>query len=128
MPGPSNDDLLRFIDANVESIEQLEILRILGETPETPRSAADLARASQTQPSAIAGHLAALEQRGLIKAEAAESELMCRLAPQTPELEQRLGELLRFYREHPVSLIQMVYARDDRLKAFADAFRLRKET
>ena len=124
----SNDDLLRFIDGYVESIEQLEILRVLGETPGATHAADDLARASQTQPSAIAGHLAALEQRGLIKMDSVESKPLYRLAPGTPELEQRLSQLLRFYRERPVTLIRMVYARDDRLRAFADAFRLRKET
>ena len=46
--------------------------------------------------------------------------------PATPELTAAATKLLQFYRERPVTLIRIIYARaNDRLKAFAEAFRLR---
>jgi DNA-binding MarR family transcriptional regulator len=126
---PIADDLSRFLDANVESMEQLEILRILGEAPETQWSVSELVRAAQIQPSAIAAQLAALEQRGLLKTQVLESHLHCKYAPRTPEIGQLLERLLQFYKERPVTLIRLVYARaNDKLKAFAESFRLRKES
>jgi DNA-binding MarR family transcriptional regulator len=125
---PLPPDLYRFLDANVESMEQLEILRILGETPDSPRLVAELAQQAQIQPTAIGTHLAALEQRGLLKTAVLDTKPVCRYAPRTPDIETLLGRLLQFYRERPVTLIKLVYARaQGRLKAFSESFRLRQE-
>lgn len=124
---PIPEEVARFIDNNVESMEQLEILRVLGEGPRT-WSAQDLAREAQIEPSLLAGHVEALQNRGLLKCEPQGDETGYRCAPTTPELERQLSELLLFYKQRPVSLIKLVYMRANaRLKAFADSFRLRKE-
>jgi DNA-binding transcriptional ArsR family regulator len=129
MPDAIPDELLAFIDANVESVEQLEILRVLSETPASKHGADDLARACQIQPSAIAAHLAVLEQRGLLIAQQLGSQTLCTYGAHTKEKERMLGQLLQYYKERPVTLIKLIYARMDiRLKAFADAFRLRKDS
>jgi DNA-binding transcriptional ArsR family regulator len=126
---PVPEELVRFIDANVESVEQLEILRNLGENPGKPWSADELAAASQTQPSRIGAHLTALESRGLLTTQTQDGRQVYRYGPRTVEAEKLLRQLLEFYKERPVTLIKIIYARaDDRLKAFADAFRLRKGT
>lgn len=109
-------------------MEQLEILRILGETPDVAHAVRDLARQAQIEDSAIAGHLAAMEQRGLLKTQTVEARAVCCHAPRTGELRDLVQRLLQLYRERPVTLIRLVYARtDERLKAFAESFRLRKE-
>lgn len=124
---PIPEDLLRFLEANVDSIEQLELLRVLGEHPIQEHNAADLARECQIKPSSIAAELTALEHRGLLKTRSQDPHLFCSFNP-APSTDGLLKRLLQFYREHPVILIKVVYARaQDRLKAFADAFRLRKE-
>ena len=121
------DELLRFLDSNVESIEQLEILRLVGESPTKEWLDSDLAWASQIRSDAIASHLAVLEGRGLLKTSARDGKTYCTYGPRTPELEATLAALLQFYRQRPATLIRIVYDRADaRLKAFADAFRLRK--
>lgn len=125
---PIPERLALFLDRNVESIEQLEILRILGETSDQEWRSSDLARDAQIRPADISSQLAALEQRRLLKTEQRGNELFCRYGPATPEISEQLADLLRFYKERPVTLIRMVYNRvNDRLKAFADSFRLRKE-
>lgn len=125
---PIPDQVARFVDDYVESIEQLEILRVLGEAPTKEWNAADLATATQIHPSAIAPHLAALEQRGLLKIEKREGIAFCRYGTASADTEKKLTELLQFYKERPVTLIRVVYDRaNDRVKAFAESFRLRKE-
>jgi hypothetical protein len=125
---PIPEDVRRFLDANIESIDQLEVLRVLGEDPAREWQAAALAAAVQAPPESMAGHLAALAGRGLLAAETRGTELVCRYKPATPEIAAILTRVLQVYRERPVTVIKLVYARAaDPLRAFADAFRLRKE-
>lgn len=122
------EDVVRFLDAHVESIDQLEILRVLGEEPAREWSAGALAAEVQVAPRAIEAHLTALRGRGLVGAEARGAETVYRFGPATPELDALARRVLQCYRERPVSMIKLVYARaDDPLRAFADAFRLRKQ-
>ena len=54
--------------------------------------------------------------------------LSCRYGVNTPALENMVGRLLQMYKERPVTMIKMVYEQaKDPLRAFADAFRIRKE-
>jgi DNA-binding transcriptional ArsR family regulator len=116
------------MDANVESVEQMEILRILGERRDSEHSASELALVSQVQPSAIGAQLAALEQRGLVKTQLQGDTIFCRYGPSTEDKKNLLDRLLQLYKERPVTLIRLIYDRTAlRLKAFTDAFRLRKD-
>lgn len=127
--GPIPEQMLTFIDDHIESIDQLEILRVLGEDPKKTWTADSLARECQIKPPNIAAILSALEKRGLLKTENLASGLVSSFAQKTPELNDTLSQLLKLYRERPVTLIKLIYARaNDRLKEFADAFRLRKES
>ncbi len=124
---PLPEEVKRFMEANIDSVDQLEILRVLGEDPHKEWNAADLAREAQTPPETIGPHLAALQARNLLAIQVRESGLFCRYGPGTPELEERMHRLLQVYRERPVTMIKLVYARArDPLKTFAEAFRLKK--
>ncbi|HJT75788.1 MAG TPA: ArsR family transcriptional regulator [Gemmataceae bacterium] len=122
------EEVKRFLDANVETVEQLEILRILAEDPGREWPSGELAREVQAQPPALLTHLAALHGRGLLALETRGTDVICRYGPKTPELEAGLSRLLQVYRERPVTMIKLVYARaKDVLRTFAEAFRIRKE-
>ena len=124
---PLPEDVTRFLYDHVESIDQLEILRVLGEDREKEWDSVALAAAVQAEPQAVRAHLTALHARGLLTI-AARRGLSCRYGVRTPELESMVGRLLQMYRERPVTMIKMVYERaKDPLRAFADAFRIRKE-
>jgi hypothetical protein len=126
--GPIPEDIKRFLDRNIETLEQLEILRILGEDRAQARDASALAEMVQTQPQIAAQHLAALDARGLLTLAVDGTGQLARHGPKTPELEDMVNRLLQLYKERPVTLIKLVYARaSDPLRAFADSFRLRKE-
>jgi hypothetical protein len=121
------EDIERFLSANIESIDQLEVLRVLGEQPGTEWCAADLAGEVQTGEQALGAHLAALLSRGLVTSVGQGPDQRWRHGARTSELEGLVGRLLQVYRERPVTLIKMVYAgAGARLRAFADAFRVRE--
>jgi hypothetical protein len=125
---PFPPDVVRFLDTHVESIDQLEMLRVLGEDPARGWPVSVLAVEVQAPPGAVAGHAAALRARGLLATTGPEGDPVCRFAPATPDLDALTRRVLGLYRERPVSMIKFVYARAaDPLRAFADAFRLRKE-
>lgn len=125
---PFPEDVARFLYDNVESIDQLEILRVLGEDRDREWDAVALAAAVQSEPQAVRAHLAALHARGLLTTTTQGAGLSCRYGVRTPELEGMVGRLLQIYQERPVTMIKMVYERaKDPLRAFADAFRIRKE-
>jgi hypothetical protein len=125
---PLPEDVCRFLGENIESIDQLELLRVLGEGAGREWTAAALAAEVQGPPDELTGHLGALAARGLVAAERRGAEAAWRYAPATPELDAMVVRLLQCYRERPVSMIKLVYAQAaDPLRAFADAFRLRKK-
>jgi hypothetical protein len=125
---PVPEEIVRFIDANVDSIEQLEILRILGDDPQRHWAAADLAQQAQIPPAAIAAQLATLQGRGLLTVVQQGGAPHCRYGGPPGPAQDMLARLLKLYSERPVTLIKLVYARaQDRLTAFSDAFRLRKD-
>ena len=125
---PFPEDVARFLYDNVESIDQLEILRVLGEDREKEWDSVALAAAVQAEPQAVRAHLTAMHARGLLTMTPRGAGLSCRYGVRTPELESMVGRLLQMYRERPVTMIKMVYERaKDPLRAFADAFRIRKE-
>jgi DNA-binding transcriptional ArsR family regulator len=125
---PFPEDVKSFMDANVDSVEQLEILRVLGESPGVKFLPGELAKLVQTSPPALTSHLAALYARGLVTTAGEAPDLRWRHGARSPDLQKMLDRLLHLYRERPVTMIRMAYARADKtLVAFAEAFRLRKE-
>jgi DNA-binding MarR family transcriptional regulator len=122
-------DLLRFLESNIDSIEQLELLRLLGESPDREWVLPELAVRVQASPSLSAQHAATLERRGLIRSHTDGNGTRWKLGSLSAETETLVRRFLQLYNERPVTLIKLVYARaaQDPLKAFADAFRLRRD-
>jgi hypothetical protein len=125
---PIPQDIVRFMQANIESLEQLELLRVLSEDPSKEWDLASLGQLAQANPQAAAAHLAALSARGLITVIVRGAETWYRHGGGSPAKDKMLSRLLQMYKQRPVSMIRLVYEQaTDRLRAFADAFRVRKE-
>lgn len=125
---PLPSDVIKFIDENIESIDQLEILRILSEDRQREWREAELASEVQAKVPAVHTAISAMQSRGLLAVTTDGLGIACRCGPQTPELEALVNRLLQVYKERPVTMIKVVYERaKDPLRAFADAFRIRKE-
>ena len=125
---PFPDDVRQFLEGHIDCLDQLEVLRILASDPAKEWSASELAREAHTSPEVLAPHLAALHARGLLTHILRDAVVNCRYGPRTPDLERSVSRLLEMYQQRPVTMIRMVYARANKaLKAFVEAFQLRKE-
>jgi len=104
------EEIVKFLDANIESVEQLEVLRLLSVNRGRAWRVAELARQVQTPPHSMARHLAALESRALLTVRREGEPAYLHGSP-TPQIAQLLNDLLRCYNERPVSMIKRIYAR-----------------
>jgi 2,4-dienoyl-CoA reductase-like NADH-dependent reductase (Old Yellow Enzyme family) len=121
------DDVKRFIVENVRSVAQLEVLLLLRANPSTVWTAEAVSRELYTTPEMMAAQLDELQARGLLIA-IETSVRQYRYQPKTEELDRLASELDRIYKERRVSVIGQIYAAPvDKVRTFADAFRLRKE-
>jgi hypothetical protein len=120
-----SDALKSFIAEHIHSVEQVEILLLLVRVPErawNPRAVSDEIR---TDPESAADRLEDLHTRGLVSRQQS-SPVGYHYAPRTEELAARVAELAVAYSERRYTVIDLIFAKpSDRIRIFADAFRLR---
>ena len=114
----------QFILRHIATVDHLRALLLLREEAGRAWTAMEVTAALYLQPKAASGVLASLEASGLLSSAGGEY----RYGPRTPELARLADELATLDRERPVTLIKLIYSRPDTLEAFADAFKLRKDT
>lgn len=117
-----------FLYAHIDAVDQLEILRLVVGEPQKVHSSLSLAHALQVPLETAEQYIRALDSHGLLRI-ATPQPLTCQYGPHSPELEAQVQQLVKTYVERPVTLIKMVYEKpkEQQLKSFADAFRLKKE-
>lgn len=121
---PLPHDIIRFL-STIVSIWDLELLLFLRrESPQT-WSSETLVRDLRASPAVIAAGLATLQKAALIAKEA--NGEFC-YKPATARLEELVGAVERAYTEFPLAVTEAIFAApNDRIRVFAEAFRLRKE-
>ena len=125
--GQLDDRLQRFIVENIASVAQLEVLLLLKQHPQRAWNAEDVARALYTGPTLIGAELADWESRGLLVSQP-DQPGHYRYAPRSPELADTVNKLEQAYKERRVAVITDIYSKPvDKIRTFADAFRIRKE-
>lgn len=123
-----SDAFCDFLKQSVPTINAAELLLLL-QSAGSGLHAAELAArieplASLTE-AEVAKHLELFEQRGLV---ARLDDGSVRYQPGSPILEEHVRTLARLYNQRPVTLIRVIYAlRDQKIKTFADAFKIRRE-
>ncbi|HEU4535820.1 MAG TPA: hypothetical protein VFS00_16955 [Polyangiaceae bacterium] len=119
------EELRRFVAAHLDTVDQLEVLLLLQRRPAevwTPQRVSDELR---TSPMSAAMRLERLCATGLC--EEIEGGGV-RLRPADASVERAIQLVTAAYREKRVSLIALIYARPpEGVRAFADAFRLKKD-
>ena len=121
------EDLRSFIQETIPTVDAAELLVALARERGRQFQIAALLEAMRptavTEPAARR-YLAHFQARGLV---AHETDNGYQYAPATPELDAAVCALTRVYNERPVTLVRMIYApRDEKIRSFADAFRLKK--
>jgi hypothetical protein len=118
------DGLFAFIRTSIRSIWNVELLLCLGRSPERWWSPDDLVRELRASQSIVAEGLGVLETAGLATSDA---RGFYRYAPATKEFDRLTQELARLHDERPLTVTEVMFSSDDKLRKFADAFRLTKE-
>ena len=119
-------DIRGFIQVCIPHVDAAELLLVLVREPGRAlglRTLAARVQHSELTDAALERYLAGFIECGLVERD----EDTYRLAPTAAQYHAILTELGRLYNEQPVTLVRMIYApKDNRLRAFADAFRLKK--
>jgi hypothetical protein len=120
-------DVKTFITQRLNSVAQLEILLLVRSGTERTWSAADVADTLKISADMARQQLLLLEHAGLLSV-AADAPEDFRYAPKTPELAALMDALAAAYEERRVAVITLIYSKPvDKVRTFADAFRLRQE-
>jgi predicted transcriptional regulator len=122
-----SEEVLSFLSAYIDSVFRLDILLLLMSQPERWLSTEDVARELRLFPEPVARELQVLTEHGLIEG-ATEPQPTFRYRPSSTELDRIARLLERTYAERRTTVITLIYSRpNDKLRGFADAFKLRGE-
>ena len=117
-------DLKQFIGKYIHSVAQLEILLMLRSEPQRCWTADEVNQRLYLQPEMTSQLLAQIVQRGL----AIRTESGFLYQPTTDADRNAMDCLAQIYHERRVAVIAEIFSNpQDSLRAFSDAFRLRKE-
>jgi predicted ArsR family transcriptional regulator len=116
----------RFLQMHIDSVEKLEVLLLLrAQSSRTWTARAVALQLRIAEPSAQ-GRLEDLCERGLL---ACEQKDQFRYAPLSSTDAQAVDELAATYAQRRVSVITFIFSQPmDRIRSFANAFRLKKDS
>lgn len=128
MPQHSMDDAVKeFLSERIASVAQLELLLLLRTSLPKRWTVGQLVDELRVETDWAGQQLEFFARVGLVTRDAQQPPTYC-FEPSSPELERTVTQVAQEYLLHRVSLIEFIYSRPrDNLRAFADAFRLRKE-
>jgi hypothetical protein len=116
-----------LIAHHLDSVLEVEILLLLYQTRPRAWSAADLVEKLRIDPAFANTHLGKLCDHGLLRCDEGPPATYA-FAPGSAELEAAAAALDRAYADRRVSVIELIFAKPlDKIRSFADAFRIRRE-
>jgi hypothetical protein len=116
----------QLIAERIDSVAQLEIVLLLMADPTKPWSAGTLAKHMAFDQKMAQAQLDELCTKHLLGCDDRRVEF--RYAPSTPELDQAMRDLGQAYADRRVTVIGMIFSKPtDKLRNFADAFRIRRD-
>ena len=119
-------NLEEFIKTQLESVDELRALLLLYSDPQKEWDVTAIAVKLYLRPAAAAAVLTRLAAKHFLVADG--EPLRYRFQPRSSELSQLVKELAELDRQRPVTLLNMIYSRPKDIQAFADAFRIKKES
>lgn len=114
-----------FLSKNITSIEQLEILLLVFRNTAKTWQLAEIAQTLGIQADATENCLQMLSERGLVQKHASAMQYQ---ATADDELYRRIVAVAKTYSERRITMINFIFSRHlDRIRAFADSFKLKKD-
>jgi hypothetical protein len=118
--------VLRFLEANIDTVPQLETLLMMREESERGWLLADVASRNYTTEQRAMETLNALHRRGLVSSEG--SPPRYRYDPARDDLRALVADLARCYRRNLLLVTELIHAKPSgAVKEFARAFDLKKD-
>jgi hypothetical protein len=115
-----------FFLTGVESIAEWEAVLLLRDSRDQPQDAASLARRLYITEAETLAILSRLVERGILRR--SEQPVAFTFAPSSPELDEVISTCADLYRQYLIPVTRIIHSKPKmRLKAFADAFRIRKD-
>ena len=118
-------DLEEFIRTQLESVDDLRALLLLHGTPQREWDVMSVAGKLYLPPERAKTVLERLAGKKFLAA--ASQPPRYRFQAPSPEIERLVEEVAALDRERPVTLIGMVYAWPEAVRAFAEAFKIKKK-
>lgn len=120
-----SEQLLKFIQANLETVWALEVLLVMCRHEERSWNPIELNRELRGNISLVNDVLNTFERSGLVKREA---DNRFRWAPTTDHSRRLSQELANIYPAHSLSVIQAItQAQTSRIQALSEAFKIKKD-
>lgn len=127
-PDGIDPDVARLLRTTIQSVSELEVLLYFREHPDQDCESAAVARALYLDALGTEGLLDGLHDRGFL-ARIALRPNRYRYSPRTEELRGTLDRLAAVYPTRRAAVINLIFSEPgERLRNFADAFRLRKDS
>lgn len=122
-----SNQVKEFIAQYIDSVAQLEILLLLQTNRQQEWSADALARELRIEPTGAANELSQLAARRLLTSIPGDP-LKYRYDPHNESLDAAVVGVAQAYLVRRVTVISLIFSKPtDKLRVFADAFRIRKE-
>jgi DNA-binding MarR family transcriptional regulator len=124
MTGDLPADVKEFIGKHIYSVAQLEVLLMLRGEPDRTWTLDEITNRLYLQSQMVARLLTDIVQRGF----AVQEQSCFRYQPANDVVRRLIDRLAHMYQERRVAVITEIFSKPiDFVKAFADAFRVRKE-
>jgi hypothetical protein len=121
------EELRSFIQEAIPSVDAAELLLVLAQHPEREYPVSELIdamRPTAVSEPVVGRYLNRFHTIGVVEAKENNAYVY---RPASPDLDGLVRALTKVYNERPVTLVRMIYApRDEKIRSFADAFRLKK--
>ncbi len=125
--GDLPEGVRRLIAEHIDSVEQLEILLLLYQHPERSWTAEAVARELRVSAFSAGDRLKEMA-RAAILSHLEGSAVEYRYAPESPQMAEAVAGLATAYTERRVTVINLIFSKPvDKIRTFADAFRLRRD-
>jgi hypothetical protein len=124
--GALPESVQRLVATHVDSLDVMQVLLLLHDHPDRTWTSQEATEVLGLDAASVSGALVRLRQRGFLTVELA-GDTRYRYAPKG-DLGSAVDDLKECYRARPIDLAALIAARpQQRLRLFADAFRLRKD-
>lgn len=119
-------DIKNLLTDHIESVAHLEVLFLFFNNPLTTWTAASLSKELRSSESSATKYLHLLSASGFIKTSGNENSFI--YSPKDETLADDVRKLHEAFQQKPVAVISFLYEKPvDRLKGFADAFKIKKD-